>query len=282
MKIVTVNGRGWHWALTDVNHQCLMRKEKSDILLLSDVHTSDAGRFNSSYATVVLEEFVMIVGKTLAIVLAPTTQNAWRDTGYERWKCRDTGRMIAVGLTISGIKWRVVSVCAPDRTKPACLKDLFLENALVRRDETLATSGRNEVQVWVRDWNAHIGKDAEGARGIGTLLLPCSTKEMGRKLLRWIGEAAHDMVLIDTFRPASRRGTFMNLNGIQKHRNELDVALVSGIAASMFNSVRTISTVWVTTVQKFMASIWQRFTRKQKVKQIAVARMRGKSEEVMR
>ena len=52
---------------------------------------------------------------------------------------------------------------------------------------------------------------------LGTHLLPCSTGEMGRKLLGWIGEAAHDMVLIDSFRPARRRGTFMNLNGIQKH-----------------------------------------------------------------
>ena len=208
MKIATVNARGWHWALTDVNHQAktgeilwLMRKEKLDILLLSDVHTSDTGRFNTSYTTVALEEFVMIVGRTSAILLAPTTQKAWKDAGYERWECRDTGRMIAVGLTISGIKWRVVSVYAPDRTKPAWLKDLFLEKALIWRDETLATSGRNEVQIWARDWNAHIGKDSEGARGIGTHLLPCSTKEMGRKLLRWIGEAAHDMVLIDSFRP---------------------------------------------------------------------------------
>ena len=47
----------------------LMRKEKLDVLLWSDV-----GRFHTSYTTVALEEFVMIVGKTSAILLAPTTQ----------------------------------------------------------------------------------------------------------------------------------------------------------------------------------------------------------------
>ena len=72
-----------------------------------------------------------------------------------------------------------------------------------------------------------MGKDAEGARGIGTHLLPSVTGEMGRKLLKWIDEAAHDMVLIDSFRFAHRRGTFMNLNGIQKVLNVLDVAMVS-------------------------------------------------------
>ena len=171
----------------------------------------------------------MIVGKTSANVLAPTTQQAWRDTGYERWECRDTGRMIAVGLTTSGIKWRVVSVYAPDRTKPAWLKDLFLERALVWRDETLETPGRSEVQVWAGHWNAYIGKDAEGARGIGAHLLPCSTKEMGRKLRRWTGEAAHP-------------------DEVEKQR-----------ACSTLCARSTWA--WVTTVQKFMASFWQRDTR---------------------
>ena len=54
MKIATVNARGWHWALTDVMHQVktdeilwLMRREKLDVLLLSDVETSNSGRFNT-------------------------------------------------------------------------------------------------------------------------------------------------------------------------------------------------------------------------------------------
>ena len=54
MRIASVNTRGWHWALTDAVHQVktgkflwLMRREKLDILLLSDVHTSDAGRFQN-------------------------------------------------------------------------------------------------------------------------------------------------------------------------------------------------------------------------------------------
>ena len=64
----------------------------------------------------------------------------------------------------------------------------------------------------------------------------------GKKLLRWIGEAAHDMALIDSFRPARRRGTFMNLNRTQKYWNELDVAIVSEKVASMINFVRTINT----------------------------------------
>ena len=38
--------------------------------------------------------------------------------------------------------------------------------------------------------------------------------------------APHDMVLIDSFRLTRQRGTFMNLNGIQKDWNELDVAMV--------------------------------------------------------
>ena len=44
-----------------------------------------------SHTTVALEEFVMIVGKMSAIVLAPTTQKAWREAGCERWECKETG-----------------------------------------------------------------------------------------------------------------------------------------------------------------------------------------------
>ena len=120
--------------------------------------------------------------------------------------------MVAVGLLIAGVKWRVVSVYAPDRVKPARVKDLFLEKALHWRDELFATAGRREVQFWAGGWNAHIGRD--GARGIGSHLLPSPTKEMGKKLLRWICEAAHDMLLIDSFRPSRKRSTFMNLNGL--------------------------------------------------------------------
>ena len=61
-----------------------------------------------------LEEFVMIVGKMSSIILSPAAQAAWRETGYERWECKETGRMVAVGLLIAGVKWRFVSVYAPD------------------------------------------------------------------------------------------------------------------------------------------------------------------------
>ena len=49
-----------------------------------------------------LEELVMIVGKMSSIILSPASQVAWRETGYERWECRETGRMVAVGLFIAG------------------------------------------------------------------------------------------------------------------------------------------------------------------------------------
>ena len=117
MKIATVNTRGWHWALTDAAHQVktgeilwLMRREKLDVLLLSDVHTASSERFNTSHTTVALEEFVMIVGKMSSIILSPAAEAAWRETGYERWECKETGRMVAVGLFIAGVKWRFVSV----------------------------------------------------------------------------------------------------------------------------------------------------------------------------
>ena len=76
MRIATVNVRGWHWALQAKTGETswLMSKDKLDILLLSDVHTSDA-----EDSTVTLEEFVMTVGMMSAIVLAPTTQKGWRD-----------------------------------------------------------------------------------------------------------------------------------------------------------------------------------------------------------
>ena len=109
MKITTVNTRGWHWALTDAAHHVntgeilwLMRREKLDVLLLSDVHTASSGRFNTSHTTVALEEFVMIVGKMSSIILSPAAQAAWRETGYERWECKETGRMVAVALLIAG------------------------------------------------------------------------------------------------------------------------------------------------------------------------------------
>ena len=82
----------------------------------------------------------------------------------------------------------------------------------------------------------------------------------------------------------------MNLNGIQKDWNELDVAIVSGKAASMINSVRTIDTglgdhrakIYGLNLAKRYKKSWTKIeetTRKQKIKPIAVARMRGKSEE---
>ena len=117
MNIATVNTRRWHWALTDAAHQVktgeilwLMRREKLDVLLLSDVHTANSGRLNTSHTTVALEEFVMIVGKMSLIVLSPATQAAWRETGYERRECKETGRMVAVGLSIARVKGRLVSV----------------------------------------------------------------------------------------------------------------------------------------------------------------------------
>ena len=297
MKIATVNTRGWHWALTDAAHQVktgeilwLMRREKLDVLLLSDVHTASSGRFNTSHTTVALEEFVMIVGKMSSIILSPAAQAAWRETGYERWECKDTGRMVAVGLLIAGVKWRFVSVYAPDRVKPAWVKDLFLEEALHWRDELFATAGRREVQFWAGDWNAHIGRDAAGARGIGSHLLPSPTKEMGKKLLRWICEAAHDMLLIDSFRPSRKRGTFMNLNGLQRIWNELDVAMISEKAANTVNTVRTIDTnlsdhrakVYGLSLPKKFKKSWRKIqarAREEKIKPIAVSRMRGRSEE---
>ena len=61
-----------------------------------------------------------------SIILSQAAQTAWRETGYERWECKETGRMVAVGLSIAGVKWRFVSVYAPDRVEPAWVKDLFL------------------------------------------------------------------------------------------------------------------------------------------------------------
>ena len=61
MKIATVNTRFWHWAFTDAAHQVktgeilwLIRREKLDVLLLSDVHTANSGRLNTSHTTVAL------------------------------------------------------------------------------------------------------------------------------------------------------------------------------------------------------------------------------------
>ena len=226
---------------------------------------------------------------TSAILLAPTTQKAWKEADWERWECRDTGRMIAVSWTLSGIEWSLCTLLT-GQNLPGW-STLFLEKASIWRDETLATSGRNEFQIWAGDWNAHIGKDSEGARGIGTHFLPCPTKEVERELLRWIGEAAHDMVFVDSFRLARRRGTFMNLNGIQKDWNELDVAIVSDK-----NSEHDQLCAYdrhrpgVTTARKSVASIWQRGTKiveknwgdVQKAEDqtdCSGARMRGKSEE---
>ena len=111
MKIATVKTRGWHSALTDAAHLVktdeilrLMRREKLDIPHLSDVHTANSGRLNTSHTTVSLEEFVMIVGEMSSITLSPAAQSAWRETGYERWECKEPGRMIAVGLSIAGVK----------------------------------------------------------------------------------------------------------------------------------------------------------------------------------
>ena len=112
-----------------------------DVLLFSDVHTASSGRFNTSHTTVALEEFVMIVWKMSSIILSPAAQAAWRETGHERWECKKTGRMVAVGLLIAGVKWRSVSVYAPDRVKPAWVKCLFLEKALRWRDELFAQLG---------------------------------------------------------------------------------------------------------------------------------------------
>ena len=87
MKIATVNTRRWHWVLTDAAHQVktgeilwLLRREKLDILLLSDVHKANSGGLNKSHKTVALEEFVMIVGKMSSMILSPAAQAAWRET----------------------------------------------------------------------------------------------------------------------------------------------------------------------------------------------------------
>ena len=73
-----------------------MRREKLDVLLLSDVHTASSGRFNTSHTTVALEEFVMIDGKMSSIILSPAAQAARRETGYGRyWQdggCRSVDR----------------------------------------------------------------------------------------------------------------------------------------------------------------------------------------------
>ena len=173
------------------------------------------------------------------------------------------------------------------------MKYLFLEKALHWRDELFATAGRKEVQFWAGDWNAHIARDAAGARGIGSHLLPSPTKEMGRKLLRWICEAAHDMLLIDSFCPSRKRGTFMNLNGLQRIWNELDVAMISEKAANTVNTVNTVRTidtnlsdhrakVYGLSLPKKFKKSWrsiQARAREEKIKPIAVSRMRGRSEE---
>ena len=70
-------------------------------------------------------------------------------------ECRDTGRMIAVGLTVSGIKWRVVSVYAPDRTKPA-----WIERPVSR--ESLGLAWWNTRDVWT-EWGPSLGRGLERA-----------------------------------------------------------------------------------------------------------------------
>ena len=136
MNIATVNTRGWHWALTDAAQQVktveilwLMRREKLDVLLQSDVHKANSGRFNTSHTTVALEEFVMIVGKMSSIILSPAAQAAWRETGYERWECKRNWQDGGCWSVDRWVKWRFVSVYAPDRVKPAWVKDMFLEKS---------------------------------------------------------------------------------------------------------------------------------------------------------
>ena len=71
--------RGWHWALTDVNHQemigeilWLVRKENLDILLLNDVHTSDVGRLNSGR-----RDGGIVCSRTFSIQSGTATQSRW-------------------------------------------------------------------------------------------------------------------------------------------------------------------------------------------------------------
>ena len=91
MKIATANTRGWHWVLTDAAHQVktgeilwLLRREKLDVLLLSDVHKAN-WRTQQESQDGALEEFVMIVGKMSSMILSPAVQAAWQD-GKEKAK----------------------------------------------------------------------------------------------------------------------------------------------------------------------------------------------------
>ncbi|CAK0804852.1 unnamed protein product [Prorocentrum cordatum] len=221
----------------------LARTHGWDAACLSDVHCP--WEFTDYYSlpgaprdlrntVVAIEEFIVIFGTRSAILLSPAAQQAWRDheCHVARHEC---GRLLTVSLRIKGASYAITSVYAPDQSYGADLRRDFFELC----DEVRLGIPATTSQLWLGDWNSHIGADScQHYSGLGRYGMNTPTGAPGRELAAWLAHGPQ-LDLIDSYFKISPRGTWSHPVGGRHIHFELDVCAASSPLRRRFSRVKT-------------------------------------------
>ena len=124
---------------------------------------------------VAIEEFTVIMGSKVAMLLSPCATEAWQQSGgvLHRWGC---DRLLSVEINIKGQQYDFHSGYAP--TGDVVGRRAFFEKA----DEVRHNSRPGAKQLWFGDWNSHAGRDAHtpsAASVVGSQGLTTPTQASG-------------------------------------------------------------------------------------------------------
>jgi endonuclease/exonuclease/phosphatase family metal-dependent hydrolase len=251
MEVVTVNTQGWSWCRQDDRNLdkagALVEQAREgnwDVACLSELHNTGRtgggvdgrGALDGRGATVAVEEFVFVMGDRSGIMLSPAAQQAWRATGCQRWGCEETGRIMALLLEVKGQQYAVVSVYAPDSGRGAEERRMFFDAAHAMRERLPYAA----AQMWLGDWNSHIGRDLAGKwPGMGRFAMTSPTSGPGREFRQWLSAGAVDLDLVDSFHSMpGKRGTWMHQQRGVTRWFELDVMAASPLIRRRVGKVR--------------------------------------------
>eukprot|EP00959_Pyramimonas_sp_CCMP1952_P006883 143885-Pyramimonas_sp.AAC.1 len=127
----------------------------------------------------------------------------------------DDMRLMSVVLAVAGVRYRFASAYVPTGDRQGRLH--FFDGA----SELLDGSPETEQQVWLGDFNSHVGRDRCSGRYIahatvgdfvrtptvvGRFGMTTPTTTAGKQLLQWLEESPRPLCVADTFYQIGSRG----------------------------------------------------------------------------
>ena len=176
--------------------------------------------------------------KRSGFLLSPAVAEAWRDSGCAK-ELSDDGRLLRLNINILDQRYDFVSGYAP--TGDTRGRRDFFESA-----SAFLSFAPNALQLWLGDWNGHVGLSAAPSTVQGRFGRSTPTTAAGRELLQWLEDSPPSLQVADSYSRIGHRGTWRLVRDIPGrapdwHWYELDLFLCSPMISARCHRWRTIA-----------------------------------------